>query len=93
MSEREAQELIAKADKKSTSSSWFFGANAKYEESADLYTKAANIFKMAKRCRSKPTSLLHNRTTTLWTDSRRLQRNQNGDTLGPIPKDNPYGII
>lgn len=50
MSEREAQELVAKADKKATSSSWFFGGN-KYEESAELYTKAANIFKMAKRCK------------------------------------------
>lgn len=50
MSEREAQELVAKADKKATSSSWFFGGN-KYEEAAELYTKAANIFKMAKRCK------------------------------------------
>ncbi|KAF9413749.1 hypothetical protein BGZ94_000634 [Podila epigama] len=48
MSEREAQELVAKADKKATSSSWFFGGN-KYEEAAELYTKAGNIFKMAKR--------------------------------------------
>ncbi|KAF9906655.1 hypothetical protein EC991_000380 [Linnemannia zychae] len=48
MSEREAQELIAKADKKAASSSWFFGGN-KYEEAAELYTKAGNIFKMAKR--------------------------------------------
>lgn len=54
MSEREAQELVAKADKKATSSSWFFGGN-KYEEAAELYTNAGNIFKMAKRC--KP--LLH----------------------------------
>jgi alpha-soluble NSF attachment protein len=51
MSEREAQELIAKADKKAASSSWFFGGN-KYEEAAELYTKAGNIYKMAKRCRS-----------------------------------------
>ncbi|KAF9954895.1 hypothetical protein BGZ72_004182 [Mortierella alpina] len=48
MSEREAQELVAKADKKATSSSWFFGGN-KFEEAAELYTKAANIYKMAKR--------------------------------------------
>jgi len=52
MSEREAQELIAKADKKVTSSSWFFGGN-KYEEAAELYTQAGNIFKMAKRCMSR----------------------------------------
>jgi len=51
MSEREAQELVAKADKKATSSSWFFGGN-KYEEAAELYTKAGNIYKMAKRCKS-----------------------------------------
>lgn len=50
MSEREAQELVAKADKKATSSSWFFGGN-KYEEAAELYTNAGNIFKMAKRCK------------------------------------------
>ncbi|KAG0051031.1 hypothetical protein BGZ83_004186 [Gryganskiella cystojenkinii] len=48
MSEREAQELIAKAEKKATSSSWFFGGN-KYEEAAELYTNAGNIFKLAKR--------------------------------------------
>ncbi|ORZ13403.1 soluble NSF attachment protein [Lobosporangium transversale] len=49
MSEREAQELVAKADKKATSSSWFFSSTSKYEEAAELYTKAGNIYKMAKR--------------------------------------------
>ncbi|KAF9111227.1 hypothetical protein BGX27_005203 [Mortierella sp. AM989] len=49
MSEREAQELIAKADKKATSSSWFFGTTSKFEEAAELYTKAGNIYKMAKK--------------------------------------------
>ncbi|KAF8923894.1 hypothetical protein BGZ58_002405 [Dissophora ornata] len=48
MSEREAQELVAKADKKATPSTWFFNST-KYEEAAELYTKAANIYKMAKR--------------------------------------------
>ena len=56
MSEREAQELVAKADKKATSSSWFFGGN-KYEEAAELYTQAGNIFKLAKRCKLKRPSL------------------------------------
>ncbi|KAG0228303.1 hypothetical protein BGW42_002295 [Actinomortierella wolfii] len=48
MSEREAQELVAKADKKATSTSWFFGGN-KYEEAAELYTQAGNIYKLNKR--------------------------------------------
>ncbi|KAF9975059.1 hypothetical protein BGZ73_001419 [Actinomortierella ambigua] len=48
MSEREAQELITKADKKLTSSSWFFGGN-KFEEAAELYTQAGNIYKLNKR--------------------------------------------
>ncbi|KAI1304870.1 hypothetical protein EDD11_005043 [Mortierella claussenii] len=49
MSEREAQELVAKADKRATGSSWFFSSTSKYEEASELYTKAANIYKMAKR--------------------------------------------
>ncbi|KAF9995599.1 hypothetical protein BGZ80_000476 [Entomortierella chlamydospora] len=49
MSEREAQELVAKADKKATSSSWFFNSTSKYEEASDLYNQAGNIYKMAKR--------------------------------------------
>ncbi|KAK3828181.1 MAG: soluble NSF attachment protein [Benniella sp.] len=52
MSEREAQELVAKAEKRSTSSSWFgLSSTAKYEESAELYTKAANMYKMIKKWR------------------------------------------
>lgn len=45
-SETEAQELMAKADKKANSTSWF-GGN-KHEEAADLYARAANSYKMAK---------------------------------------------
>ncbi|CAG8473890.1 10377_t:CDS:2 [Racocetra fulgida] len=46
-SEREAQALLAKADKKATTFGWF-GSN-KFEEAAELYNKAANIFKLGKR--------------------------------------------
>ncbi|KAF9163114.1 hypothetical protein BGX21_009253 [Mortierella sp. AD011] len=49
MSEREAQELVAKADKKATSTSWFFSSTSKFEEASDLYNQAGNIYKMAKR--------------------------------------------
>lgn len=48
MSEREALALLAKADKKATTFGWF-GSN-KFEDAAELYTKAANSFKLAKRC-------------------------------------------
>ena len=48
MSEREASALLAKADKKATTFGWF-GSN-KFEDAAELYTKAANSFKLAKRC-------------------------------------------
>ncbi|CAG8559036.1 8132_t:CDS:2 [Ambispora leptoticha] len=47
MSEREAQLILAKADKKATTFGWF-GGN-KFEEAAELYNKAANSFKLAKR--------------------------------------------
>lgn len=47
--EREAMELIAKADKKANSSGWFSGP--KRDEAAELYTKAANHYKLIKRCR------------------------------------------
>ncbi|KAF9346994.1 hypothetical protein BGX26_001479 [Mortierella sp. AD094] len=58
MSEREAQELIAKADKRLTSSSWFTSSSAKYEEAADLYTQAGNIYKMAKRWKESGNSFI-----------------------------------
>jgi alpha-soluble NSF attachment protein len=44
--EREARELLAKADKKASYTGWF-GGN-KYEEAAELYGRAANQFKLAK---------------------------------------------
>lgn len=47
MSDREALALLAKADKKATTFGWF-GSN-KFEDAAELYTKAANSFKLAKR--------------------------------------------
>ncbi|CAG8432808.1 11488_t:CDS:2 [Diversispora eburnea] len=47
MSEREALAILAKADKKATTFGWF-GGN-KFEEAAELYNKAANTFKLAKR--------------------------------------------
>ncbi|KAG9296390.1 hypothetical protein G9A89_014982 [Geosiphon pyriformis] len=47
MSERDAQNLLAKADKKATTFGWF-GGN-KFEEASELYNKAANTFKLAKR--------------------------------------------
>ncbi|RHZ43701.1 hypothetical protein Glove_880g13 [Diversispora epigaea] len=46
-SEREALAILAKADKKATTFGWF-GGN-KFEEAAELYNKAANTFKLAKR--------------------------------------------
>ncbi|KAF9430763.1 hypothetical protein BGZ76_000721 [Entomortierella beljakovae] len=50
MSEREAQELVAKADKKLQGGfSFFSSTSSKYEEAADLYTQAGNIYKMAKK--------------------------------------------
>lgn len=73
MSEREAQELIAKADKKATSSSWFFSGN-KYEEAAELYTKAGNIYKMAKRCRSSQIHISsHLHSSNFWTSKQTSQ--------------------
>ncbi|CAI2165826.1 7037_t:CDS:2 [Funneliformis geosporum] len=45
--EREALSLLAKADKKATTFRFFGGNN--YEDAAELYIKAANSFKLAKR--------------------------------------------
>ena len=52
----EADQMMAKADKKATSSggmsSWFSGGSAsRYEEAAELYTSAANQYRLAKRNR------------------------------------------
>ena len=52
----EADSLMAKADKKAASSggmsSWFGGGmTSKYEEAAEMYTRAANQYKLSKRMR------------------------------------------
>lgn len=45
----QAQQLLAKADKKFNSSTGWFSSNAsKYEEAGDLYQQAANSFKIDK---------------------------------------------
>jgi len=48
MSEAKAAELIAKAEKKLTSWS-FFGGVQKYEDAAELFTKGANMYKVLKK--------------------------------------------
>jgi len=51
--EQKAMELMAQAQKKATSSKGFFGSlmggSSKQEEASELYVKAANTFKMAKK--------------------------------------------
>lgn len=52
MSESEARELVAKADKKASSGGGFFGfGGSSKEEAADLYERAGNAYKLAKNCR------------------------------------------
>uniref|UniRef100_A0A8C8VKT5 NSF attachment protein beta n=1 Tax=Pelusios castaneus TaxID=367368 RepID=A0A8C8VKT5_9SAUR len=50
--EREAVQLMAEAEKRVKSSHSFlrglFGGNAKIEEACEMYTRAANLFKIAK---------------------------------------------
>lgn len=48
MSELEAYSLLEKAEKKAKSNSWFSGN--KFEEASELYTKAANMLKVARKC-------------------------------------------
>lgn len=52
--EKEAFELLAEADKKASHTPGFFaflgGGSNKREEAAELYIKAANQFKLSKRC-------------------------------------------
>ncbi|MCI4394521.1 hypothetical protein PGIGA_G00169910 [Pangasianodon gigas] len=54
--EKEAMALIAEADKKMKMSGsffgTFFGSSSKAEEACDMYTRAANMFKMAKNWRA-----------------------------------------
>ncbi|KAL5641128.1 hypothetical protein ACGC1H_001570 [Rhizoctonia solani] len=46
----QAQQLLAKADKKANSSTgWFSSSSSKYEEAGDLYQQAANSFKIDKQ--------------------------------------------
>ncbi|CAE6464946.1 unnamed protein product [Rhizoctonia solani] len=46
----QAQQLLAKADKKFNSSTgWFSSSSSKYEEAGDLYQQAANSFKIDKQ--------------------------------------------
>ncbi|OZJ04180.1 hypothetical protein BZG36_02166 [Bifiguratus adelaidae] len=49
MSEKQAQEYLAQADKKLTGWSFFGGGSQKYDDAAELYIKAGNTFKLAQR--------------------------------------------
>lgn len=50
MGKSQGDELLAKADKKSTSSvGWFSSSSSKWEEAGDLFAQAANAFKVEKR--------------------------------------------
>lgn len=50
-SEQQARDLINQAQKKLNSWS-FFGPSNKYEDAAELYEKAGNMFKLAQQCKS-----------------------------------------
>lgn len=49
-SEQQAKDLIAQAQKKLNSWS-FFGPSNKYEDAAEIYEKAGNMFKLAQQCK------------------------------------------
>lgn len=49
-SEQQARDLIAQAQKKLKSWS-FFGPSNKSEDAAELYEKAGNMFKLAQQCK------------------------------------------
>lgn len=49
-SEQQARDLIAQAQKKLKSWS-FIGPSNKYEDAAELYEKAGNMFKLAQQCK------------------------------------------
>lgn len=55
-SEQQARDLIAQAQKKLTSWS-FFGPSNKYEDAAELYEKAGNMFKLAQQCKNKASQI------------------------------------
>lgn len=50
MSDDRAEEWIEKAEKKLKSFSFFGGGSTKFEEAGEFYVKAANLFKLAKKC-------------------------------------------
>ena len=58
-----ADELIAKAKKKLNS--WFAG-ESKYEDAAELYGKAANLYKANKRCAMQPEPCMGGRDELDW---------------------------
>lgn len=46
-----AQDLVEKANRKQKSWSLFGSASSKFEDAAELYAKAANHYKLSKRCK------------------------------------------
>eukprot|EP00965_Chrysotila_dentata_P060537 2006552-Pleurochrysis_carterae.AAC.1 len=55
-----ARALVEKAEKKINS--WSFFSGNKYEDAAELYSKAANQFKVSKNCTSAPPLTRHRST-------------------------------
>jgi alpha-soluble NSF attachment protein len=51
-SEQQARDLINQAQKKLNSWS-FFGPSNKYEDAAEFYEKAGNMFKLAQQCKKE----------------------------------------
>lgn len=47
--EQQARELVSQAQKKLNSWS-FFGPSNKFEDAAELYEKAANMYKLSQQC-------------------------------------------
>lgn len=50
MGEDKGEELMDKADKRLKSGFSFFSGSAKFEDAAEMYTKAGNSFKITKKC-------------------------------------------
>jgi len=48
MGDSKAEDLMERADKKLKGFS-LFGGSSKWEDASDMYTKAANLFKMEKK--------------------------------------------
>lgn len=51
MTEAKGDELCREAENKLNSWSWFGSKRDKMEEAADIYIKAANQYKIAKKCK------------------------------------------